>query len=196
MQTTCLVDECGRATGTGVPGTGHGWCAKHYKRWRKHGDPLITLIARDGLTECTISGCGRPHIARGWCGRHYDSWRFHGDPLAATLIFGDDEARFWQKVSKNGPVPDYAPHLGPCWLWTGGLDGKGYGQFGLGGKHVRAHRFAYELLVKPIPAGLDLDHLCRVITCVNPAHLEPVTRQVNRQRGVEAMLAARRKTAA
>ena len=36
---------------------------------------------------------------------------------------------------------------------------------------VGSHRFAYELLVGPIPAGLVLDHLCRVRNCCNPAHL-------------------------
>jgi hypothetical protein len=32
--------------------------------------------------------------------------------------------------------------------------------------------------------GLDLDHLCRVRHCVNPAHLEPVTRAENLRRGI------------
>jgi hypothetical protein len=47
-----------------------------------------------------------------------------------------------------------------------------------------AHRIAYELVVAPVPAELDLDHLCRVRRCVNPAHVEPATRQVNLLRGV------------
>lgn len=69
-----------------------------------------------------------------------------------------------------------------CWRWTGALYENGYGAFWLNGRNVRAHRFAYELLVGPIPEGLDLDHLCRNRPCVNPTHLEPVTRQTNLRR--------------
>jgi hypothetical protein len=46
-----------------------------------------------------------------------------------------------------------------------------------------AHRFSYEAYVGPIGAGLHIDHLCRVRSCVNPKHLEPVTQRVNTLRG-------------
>ncbi len=54
------------------------------------------------------------------------------------------------------------------------------------GSSVSAHRFAYESLVGPVPAGLELDHLCRVKGCVNPEHLEVVTRGENVRRAMEA----------
>ena len=69
-----------------------------------------------------------------------------------------------------------------CHLWTACLDQAGYGQFNAGVKTVRAHRFAYELAVGPIPDGLFIDHLCRVRSCVNPKHLEPVTHKENMRR--------------
>jgi hypothetical protein len=74
------------------------------------------------------------------------------------------------------------PNTG-CWLWTGARFRKGYGNFGIDGHNRSAHRVAYELYIGPIPEGLDLDHLCRVPSCVNPDHLEPVTRRENIRRG-------------
>ncbi len=76
-----------------------------------------------------------------------------------------------------------------CWHWTGSRVHNGYGLFWIGGSNVRAHRAMYELMVGPIPAGLDLDHLCRVRHCVNPEHLEPVTRAENLRRAREAAAA-------
>lgn len=73
-----------------------------------------------------------------------------------------------------------------CWLWIASTARGGYGQFNDGRTMRRAHRWAYEHFVGPIPEGLDLDHLCRVRACVNPAHLEPVTRSVNLKRGYAA----------
>ncbi len=69
-----------------------------------------------------------------------------------------------------------------CWLWTASTDWYGYGWFWVGAPR-RAHRVCYEWLVGPIPAGLELDHLCRVPACVRPEHLEPVTHAENVRRG-------------
>lgn len=91
--------------------------------------------------------------------------------------------RFWQKVDKNGPVPDYAPHLGQCWLWTGCLV-EGYGQFAVANsQRIYAHRWAYEQEHGPIPTGLQIDHLCRVHACVRASHMETVTGRINVLRG-------------
>lgn len=90
--------------------------------------------------------------------------------------------RFWAKVDKGGP--------GGCWLWTAFCDPDGYGKFAVGSRCVLAHRFAWELLVGPIPEGLTLDHVkargCEHRHCVNPGHLEPVTNRVNVLRGENA----------
>ena len=76
--------------------------------------------------------------------------------------------------------------VGDCWVWTGGLNGVGYGQFYVGGPgtgKAYAHRWSYEFHIGPIPDGLHLDHLCRNRACVNPWHLEPVSVRENLLRG-------------
>jgi len=85
-----------------------------------------------------------------------------------------------------------------CWVWTGFIDRHGYGRFrveGRVGKTLFAHRVSYELFVGPIPAGLQIDHLCRNHPCVNPRHLEPVTQKENCLRGESPFARNFRKTA-
>ncbi len=75
---------------------------------------------------------------------------------------------------------------GECWLWLGRRNPKGYGQMTIA-KHQRsAHRVSYETFVGSVPEGMELDHLCRVRHCVNPAHLEPVTHEENQRRAIAA----------
>lgn len=74
---------------------------------------------------------------------------------------------------------------GGCWLWQGATScGYAHAAYRVDGARfdVRLHRFFYEYFVGPIPDGLDLDHLCRVRHCINPDHLEPVTRAENLRR--------------
>jgi len=110
----------------------------------------------------------------------------------------DEATRFWSKVDKNGPLPLGREFLGPCWLWTAGGYSKGYGGFsraGRAGGTVGAHVWAWTHFTnRPVPKGFQLDHLCRVRRCVNPAHLEVVTGKINVLRGAGPTASNGRKT--
>ena len=75
-------------------------------------------------------------------------------------------------------------HATGCWVWTAAHNREGYGRIHIDRGHIGyAHRVAYELFAGPIPSGMDLDHLCRRPACINPSHLEPVSRRTNLLRG-------------
>jgi hypothetical protein len=147
------------------------------------------------LRTCSIDGCERPVHGRGWCIDHYGRWRHHGDPLAGRSPRSITiEERLWLNVNKNGPIPEYRPDLGPCWLWKLSTDARDYGQMSVNGKMRKTHQLAYELVIGPVPPGLELDHLCRVRPCLNPLHLEAVPPLVNNLRGFGAAALNSRKT--
>jgi hypothetical protein len=109
--------------------------------------------------------------------------------LAELGRLGEVSERFWERIACDPTTR--------CWVWTGTTKHwNHYGRFQVQGAGLRlydiAHRFSYEFLVGPVPAELELDHLCRNRQCVNPAHLEPVTHAENQRR---AALARGRKTA-
>lgn len=128
---------------------------------------------------CSLDGCHRSSRAKGWCQVHYMLWYRTGDPLSdRKRPRGTALERFELLVNKEGPVKKH--ELGPCWIWTGKPDLRGYGRIANdAGTYDMAHRWAYKQFVGPIPEGLVLDHLCVNPPCVNPAHLEPVTHRVN-----------------
>lgn len=100
---------------------------------------------------------------------------------------GRDMDRFWSRVDVGHPLG--------CWEWNGSIDNAGYGRFGNGqhGTNI-AHRIAYMALLGEMPAGTELDHLCRNPPCVNPDHLEAVTHRENTYRGFGLAGKARRNT--
>ena len=94
--------------------------------------------------------------------------------------------RFWSKV-KPADFLD-------CWEWMGRRDRNGYGDFATHGRTFKAHRVSWATVNGPIGEGLHVDHLCRNPSCVNPAHLEPVTPRVNILRGEAFSAVHARKT--
>lgn len=95
----------------------------------------------------------------------------YGGSRVTMLGHPDLPPRFWAKVDAGAGDG--------CWLWTGAVTSRGYGCFVYDGRCWLTHRLIYTTLVGTIPDGYTIDHLCRVKTCVNPAHLEPVTLREN-----------------
>lgn len=163
---TCSIADCGKRA------IARGWCHTHYKRWQTTGDPQPDVPVTAICTICTIAECNRKHKAKGLCDKHYQ--RLYATGTTDDSRVPTDDERFWPKVLPTGF----------CWYWAGGKTKLGYGVFRWNGRSGCAHRWAYESLVGPIPEGLDLDHLCRNPSCVNPDHLEPVTTGENIRRGI------------
>lgn len=166
----CVIADCTNAT------FARGMCSKHYSRLRRHGDPLWT----PPVSRCSIEGCTRAHASKGFCMTHWKRWRKWGDP------------EFVLEPLRNAPLIDRwlakveVDHQSGCWIWRASRDGHGYGMFHIGPRTmgrtthiVRAHRFGYEHFIGAIEDGLELDHLCKQKSCVNPHHLEPVTHAEN-----------------
>ena len=124
------------------------------------------------ITVCSVDDCGRPIHTHTYhlCLMHYKRMKRSGYLKPPTIA-----ERFWSKVNRSGGRD-------ACWLWQAGLGTGGYGQFAPEHKSVLAHRVAYELTIGPIPEGQTLDHRCRTKICMNPTHLEIVTRAENRRR--------------
>jgi hypothetical protein len=96
---------------------------------------------------------------------------------------GDLRATHLARVVEHITLTDRG-HDSPCWVTDYYRDRGGYVSLRHAGKMRKLHRLTYEAVVGSIPEGRQLDHLCRVRECCNPAHLEPVTPRVNSLRGV------------
>lgn len=125
-------------------------------------------MSRNGIETCIVSECANSTRARGLCVKHHTSFLRKGYPLPLPKV--PSETLFWQKVNRDAD--------GGCWEWTGGKS-YGYGITMLDGITFRAHRVTFEKEFGPVADGLEIDHKCHNRACVNPDHLQAVTRKLN-----------------
>ncbi len=90
---------------------------------------------------------------------------------------GRREMKVLSKILKK-----YTVDKNGCWNWAGYTTESGYGRFRRKKKNILSHRYFYKFFVGEIPEGLDIDHLCFNRRCINPKHLEAVTRSENNRR--------------
>ncbi len=124
------------------------------------------------MRTCEAKGCKRKHYGRGYCKMHHHRMVAHGDVRAHVPSIHDWDAKYT------------VDEITGCWNWKGSLTQKGYGA---SSRHP-AHKRMWIRANGPVPAGLELDHLCRNRRCVNPEHLETVTHAVNVRRGAMTRL--------
>ena len=174
MATICAAKDCGN------PAFCKGWCGGHYQRVRTHGDPQewkpLQVKAKTTAREtCRLDGCGAPIAVKycELCWAHYLRQQRKGDAEAGPAYRrGDDLARYWSHVSKNGPIPARHPELGPCHPWTGPLSDKGYGRMKIGDRTIGATRFLVSVVLgEPLGDDEEVCHHCDNPPCQNRRHL-------------------------
>lgn len=175
---TCTIEGCTRAL------KARGWCATHWAAWRKYGDP--EHCDRMKARPCSVDGCDERWEIKGFCKVHYKRWLRTG----STEIKWRNNLPIEARLDAQTQVDEASG----CWLWTGRITSKGYGQMSVKRKTFFVHRLSYERHVGPIPPELTIDHLCCVKNCVNPEHLEAVPPGVNSVRGFAMAAVNRRKT--
>ncbi len=152
--------------------------------------------------KCWVDPCREPMDTWGMCTRHHGLWQqLVRIPRTRLLNAGDAEKfDFYAVRGISLEVQREFATKPDCWLWGGGLNTFGYGQFRSSwskteGGSVFAHLYS---LVEVGGFERDFehetDHLCRVRPCVNPGHLEQVTQWENNRRGISPPSENSRKT--
>lgn len=165
-QRTCKIKGCGR------PAKSRNLCGTHYQQWHR----------RYGHVRCQWPGC-RNHQDGG--GRRM---RRDGVTRLYCRVHEKEHLRPTPEIEALNLSRLGAGIMGykGCWIWVQGVNSGGYGTLVPEGANCAkwlAHRVAWNLLMNGHGPGLELDHrTCKQRACVNPFHLEPVTRSENQRR--------------
>jgi hypothetical protein len=99
-KSTCSVDGCVRDVAS------RGWCNRHYRMWRLHGDPTWT----QPIVLCVVDGCEVKARSGGMCASHYQRW-YYDENKAAILAYqkeygarNSDRIRAYQQSPKGRGV--------------------------------------------------------------------------------------------
>lgn len=141
---------------------GHRWY------WEQLNGPIPETMTLDHL--CRVRACCNP-----------DHMEVVSGAENSRRVFNHPEIPKWGDWNERDIVVD--PATG-CWLFPI-TQTDGYARFWIKTHLITAHRFYYQRAGHRIPADLQLDHLCRCRNCVNPLHLEPVTRAENMKRAAD-----------
>lgn len=172
-----------------------------------HFPPPVKRVFTAGKT-CTVDGCERPMMSRLLCKNHYRRLMNYGDPLGydPARIVGNTTLRFFTQVQVSSEL---SYNETACWIWTGRIVDHNYGAIDIHNKEEgrarpkMVHHWAWKFFGgEPVVFANNetLDHLCHTFSdcmlgdlcphrlCVNPAHLEVVSRNENTRRGHREVL--------
>lgn len=164
----CRADGCNRMAGE--PGSAKGFCNKHYLRFKKFGDPNVTLIDRES-TICGVEGCGGASYAKGFCTTHYARQKRHG----STDRPGGQRRAEW--------IEEHSSFQGDeCLVWPFSVAPHGRGVVTFRGVTTSAPRaMCIAAHGEPKSGNLHAAHACGNghKGCLNPRHLRWATPQDN-----------------
>lgn len=160
----CSVDGCDKCSAA------FGYCLQHYRRFKRHGDPLggrpwPQSRKRAEPKICKFDGCDRRSRSLGLCIKHYKRVWSKGSVEIECTEPGALKKWLLQHVGYEG---------GDCLDWPFGKNNEGYGVCGAGGKRTTASREMCRLAHgEPSTPDYHAAHSCGNghLGCVNPRHL-------------------------
>lgn len=172
---TCTVEGCGKPT------VARGWCAAHYRRWRRKGEPGPALVRFAGQGKCRVEGCEHVGALKaGMCAAHHHRQLRYGDPRV-QMRPGNGATEEWVRAHATFSGDD-------CLFWPFGRSTAGYGVATSDGRRIGAARLMCEVAHGPPPTpDHEAAHSCGKghEGCVSPRHLRWATPIENQADKVE-----------